>query len=323
MYDEVFHVALDQKNTITLDWIVNYNNKEVVFEIHYPYEYGWFAVGFSNYGESFPADYCILWYDWKKRLKLQDTYVDSTGQMHLDAKQNCNNFQWKRKGNVVKFTFSRHFDTCDESDYVIEEGTTHIMWAKGRGPLYKVDGLNISSSNDRSNNGMVRVQLLKNLDTYLPLQRDVKTLEILAKNVEIPPVETTYWCHVHKLPNELKKKHHVVKYEPAIQIDSEGIVHHMEVFHCVAPASEDIPTYAGSCFDEKRPNGTQVCKRVLAAWAMGAKEFSYPKEAGLPIGGPDFNQYVMLEVHYNNPGLLKGNKAIVADIANATATAKA
>ena len=25
------------------------------------------------------------------------------------------------------------------------------------------------------------------------------------------------------------------------------------------------------------------------------------KEAGLPIGGPDFNPYVMLEVHYNNP----------------------
>jgi hypothetical protein len=72
---------------------------------------------------------------------------------------------------------------------------------------------------------------------------------------------------------------------------------------------------------------------VLAAWAMGALPFSYPEvhqenthichgivsnvqnvlqiitthkmkllqEAGLPIGGPDFNPYVMLEIHYNNP----------------------
>ena len=26
------------------------------------------------------------------------------------------------------------------------------------------------------------------------------------------------------------------------------------------------------------------------------------KEAGLALGGPEFNRYVMLEVHYNNPG---------------------
>lgn len=30
------------------------------------------------------------------------------------------------------------------------------------------------------------------------------------------------------------------------------------------------------------------------------------QEAGLPIGGPEFNSYIMLEVHYNNPGLRKG-----------------
>lgn len=30
------------------------------------------------------------------------------------------------------------------------------------------------------------------------------------------------------------------------------------------------------------------------------------KEAGLPIGGPDFNPYVMLEVHYNNPSIRGG-----------------
>ena len=30
------------------------------------------------------------------------------------------------------------------------------------------------------------------------------------------------------------------------------------------------------------------------------------QEAGLPIGGGNFNPYVMLEVHYNNPKLKKG-----------------
>lgn len=39
---------------------------------------------------------------------------------------------------------------------------------------------------------------------------------------------------------------------------------------------------------------------------MGAPPFIYPKEAGLPLGGPNANKYVMLEVHYNNPELKKG-----------------
>lgn len=127
----------------------------------------------------------------------------------------------------------------------------------------------------------------------------------------------------------------------------------MEVFHCETGADNQMPLYRGPCFSDKRPYKTQVCKKVLAAWAMGADPFVYPEvstyilynviinrlsirnerrvtrhtqprhtitptfflfrifsqEAGLPIGGPDFNGYVMLEVHYNNPGLIKGMRA--------------
>lgn len=45
---------------------------------------------------------------------------------------------------------------------------------------------------------------------------------------------------------------------------------------------------------------------MKAAWAMGALPFTYPKEAGLPLGGPKTNKYVMLEVHYNNPEMKQG-----------------
>nr|CAD7448509.1 unnamed protein product [Timema bartmani] len=90
-------------------------------------------------------------------------------------------------------------------------------------------------------------------------------------------------------------------FEAVVQEGNEALVHHMEVFHCVAPPDQNIPEYKGPCFAPQRPETTQVCKRVLAAWAMGAPPFVYPEEAGLPIGGPDFNPYVMLEIHYNNP----------------------
>lgn len=39
---------------------------------------------------------------------------------------------------------------------------------------------------------------------------------------------------------------------------------------------------------------------------MGAPPFTYPDEAGLPLGGPMANKYVMLEVHYNNPEMKNG-----------------
>ena len=48
----------------------------------------------------------------------------------------------------------------DDEDYVIEEGTTHLVWSRGRGPLFGLVGLNLA---DRSNtvNGFARVRQVK------------------------------------------------------------------------------------------------------------------------------------------------------------------
>lgn len=124
--------------------------------------------------------------------------------------------------------------------------------------------------------GMTRVQLLKNVAEDVTFPENVKHLDVRAKNVNVPNVETTYWCHVHRLPEELEKKHHVLQFESVIQPGNEGLVHHMEVFHCIAPDNVEIPLYVGSCFADDRPEETMVCKRVLAAWAMGASAFIYP-----------------------------------------------
>jgi dopamine beta-monooxygenase len=39
---------------------------------------------------------------------------------------------------------------------------------------------------------------------------------------------------------------------------------------------------------------------------MGAAKFTYPKEVGLAFGGDDYNPYIRLEMHYNNPDLVAG-----------------
>ena len=74
---------------------------------------------------------------------------------------------------------------------------------------------------------------------------------------------------------------------------SEGLVHHMELFHCEVDVSLDLPAYDGPCSSPSRPKSLDPCKRVIAAWAMGAEPLIYPPEAGLPIGGKNFSRYVM------------------------------
>lgn len=92
------------------------------------------------------------------------------------------------------------------------------------------------------------------------------------------------------------------QFEPIIT--SPSIVHHMEIFHCETDVDVEIPLYEGNCDD--MPKEAKVCSRVISLWAMGASTFTYPKQAGLPIGGPNYNPYIRLEVHFNNPDILDG-----------------
>jgi dopamine beta-monooxygenase len=100
----------------------------------------------------------------------------------------------------------------------------------------------------------------------------------------------------------MKEKHHMIQFQGAISEAGQGVVHHLEVFHCQVPADVDIPYYDAPCSsNSERPRGLESCSRVIGAWAMGANPLSYPAEAGVPIGGPNYSRYVMIEVHYNNP----------------------
>ena len=65
----------------------------------------------------------------------------------------------------------------------------------------------------------------------------------------------------------------------------------MEVFHCIPSLNddlkagdefseddlEDFPMWAGPCGSDDAPTKLGQCKKVLAAWAIGAGPFTYPK----------------------------------------------
>eukprot|EP00095_Tigriopus_kingsejongensis_P009488 maker-scaffold661_size154698-snap-gene-0.21 protein:Tk09488 transcript:maker-scaffold661_size154698-snap-gene-0.21-mRNA-1 annotation:"tyramine beta-hydroxylase-like" len=292
---------------LNLHWQVDLELRSIVFEVEYAFiDHGaasdWVGVGFSDYGDLGKGDLCLMSMDWKGDFALKDVHSNNFSRVDVDQSQDCRDFKYKIFADGTVFTFARDFDTCDVDDYVIEDGTTHIIWAHGLGPMQNLRDITL----DSAKSGMVRTRLLKVPDVpELPI--DDQTIDF-THEILIPSDDTTYWCSVHRLPDELIEKHHVIQYEPIKTKGNEHILHHMEVFHCDAPPDEEFPLWNGPCGDNNAPKQLQKCKKVLAAWAIGAGPFTYPEEAGLALGGPDFNPYVMLEIHYNNQNMESGHQ---------------
>ncbi|XP_043230467.1 dopamine beta-hydroxylase-like isoform X1 [Amphibalanus amphitrite] len=300
------HITLEPQQNLQMRWTVDYRDEEVAIEVGASLSpTQWLGLGFSERGELAGADLCVLWVDWKRRVRLQHGWVDGQGRLTADPDTVCRSAQLlTRRPEATVFRFRRRFNTCRPRDYVLDTGTTHIVWVSGPGPLLRLENLQLSHFAV----GMARVQLLRAEVQPPAPPPDAARLELRSRRVAVPDQETTYWCTVHRLPAALARKHHIIQYEAVVDAGNEDLVHHMEVFHCEAPVAQRIPRYEGPCHAPDRPPAVDQCKRVLAAWAMGADPLVYPEEAGLPIGGPDFNPYVMLEVHYNNPNLKRGHR---------------
>lgn len=89
---------------------------------------------------------------------------------------------------------------------VLQEGTVHVIYGFLDGPLSTLEQLNLS----RIHTGVQRVLMLRP-DTPTPaLPPDVQTLDVRAPNVVIPSQETTYWCFMQMLPDNMPKNHIVM-----------------------------------------------------------------------------------------------------------------
>uniref|UniRef100_A0A0A9WPA7 Tyramine beta-hydroxylase n=1 Tax=Lygus hesperus TaxID=30085 RepID=A0A0A9WPA7_LYGHE len=292
--DRVYDVALDGEARHTLFWALDYVNSKIKFEVHAELQEGdWFAVGFSDRGDFENGDYCV-YVPTNRGPQIQGVWTDDKCIAHsfLGEDDICSNFRIV-KGKTTKFTFTRPFEKCSDHHYQIEDGTTHIVWSRGSGTLI---GRSLCR---RQEDGMTRVQLLKTEGMAAPHPPATWVYTPTVKDLKVPSSDTTYWCQTVELPSRLHRRHHVIQAESYLTKGNEGLVHHMEFFHCKVPYGTQIPYYSGLC--DKKPASLLPCAKVIAAWAMGATPFVYPEEAGLPVGGPNYTLYAMLEIHYNNP----------------------
>lgn len=294
-----FRVPLDPRGQLQLAWNISYARQEIYMELRVADLRHGVVLGMSDRGELTNADLVMLW-DSGTKSYFGDAWSDSEGRVSLDSQQDYELIEAQQRAEGFYLLFKRPFSTCDPRDYLIEEGTVHIIYGFLDQPLTSPEQLNLS----RIHTGLQRVLMLRP-DTPPPtLPPDVQTLDVVAPNVIIPNQETTYWCFIHRLPKNMPKNH-IVMYESVITPGNEAIVHHMEVFEC-SPDVREVPDYSGSCDDKMKPGKLNQCRHVLAAWAMGAEAFYYPPDVGLPMGGPGSSRFLRLEVHYHNPLIISG-----------------
>ncbi|KAH7642017.1 dopamine beta-hydroxylase-like protein [Dermatophagoides farinae] len=311
-----YQINLDIDDHYHLFWSPDYSDETILFELKLKLQtnYDWFAFGFSDHGSIVDADLCLIWSDKRRKLHLEDAKTDNDTMVIIEHRRghlsnDCHfiksKHDWKQK--ILYVAFRRYFDTCDPEDYRVDNGTTHIVYATGRGPLIRPEGLHLIDHQ----HGFQRAQLLKPPLSHSITKTDVadeqvQTLDFLVDNVTIPNVETTYWCTLVNLPETFKQRLHIVQYEAVINEQNRDIVHHMELFHCEVDTENELPPWNGLCHDSNMPKSLEQCKRVTAAWAYGADPMIYPENVGLPVGGENYSLYVMIEVHYNNPEMKAG-----------------
>ncbi|XP_019640548.1 PREDICTED: dopamine beta-hydroxylase-like [Branchiostoma belcheri] len=242
------------------------------------------------------ADFVVFWTEGNS-VNAVDSWTDDRGRFHTDRSQDYRLIDSTANGQKVSVTFSRRFDTCDDHDYLIDSGTTNLLYILPEEDITAVSDLNLGDMRMRV--GTKRLQLLKSDVVTPPLPPDVTSFDIRVNQAKIPAKETTYWCRTQQLPT-LPKKVHILQYEPIITPGNEEAVHHMTVFLCGNDVS-GTAVYDGPCVGEEERKELKTCKHVIAAWAMGAQAFAYPEEAGIPLGGPGSSTIAMIEIHYNNP----------------------
>jgi hypothetical protein len=127
------------------------------------------------------------------------------------------------------------------------------------------------------------------------LPSDYDVLEFKMPNVPIGN-STSYTCVGFNITLKDNNATHAIVFEPLVAPENVDYVHHMAIWLCGTP-------YTGppfSCFSMPT-----ACKVMLYAWGKGGGPMVLPPETGMAIGTPG-RQYVILQMHYTNEGLVGG-----------------
>nr|XP_060466422.1 dopamine beta-hydroxylase [Panthera onca] len=170
-----YRIPLDPEGSLELSWNVSYAQKTVHFQLLVQELKAGVLFGMSDRGELENADLVVLWTDGHGTY-FGDAWSDQRGQIHLDSRQDYQLLRARRTPEGLSLIFKRPFDTCDPKDYLIEDGTVHLVYGVLEEPFRTLEAVNTSGLQT----GLQRVQLLKPSIPIPALPADTHTMEILS-----------------------------------------------------------------------------------------------------------------------------------------------
>lgn len=296
------HAVLDPAELMKLYWTVDWDKETISFAVEAATT-GWVGFGFSSgNGMMVGSDVVIGWVKDSKGY-ITDRYADARSLPPKDREQNYILTGFQETGKKTVLRFNRKIDTCDPRDRKITEGTTKVVFA-----FHTEDPKSENDFKLHTLRGSRSILLLNKLDKKQINETGWKSFVLQNKNISIPKKRTTYWCTLIKAP-EIKGKHHITKFEPYLQKDNEGFVHHLVVYECHGNYNNSHFGVGFDCLDFANMPLLQcymVTPSLIAAWGVGGQAFYYPPKAGYPIGMADSPKQYMLEMHYDNPEGIEG-----------------
>ncbi|XP_062324362.1 DBH-like monooxygenase protein 1 homolog [Osmerus eperlanus] len=287
--------VLDPHGKYHLKW--SFNRETISFEVEVETT-GYVGFGLSPNGAMASSD-IVIGGVVDGTPYLQDYHADSNRKVHLDELQSYRLESGWENSTHTRLGFSRDLLTCDTKDKDITESTVRVIWAYHSddvgpsGPVYH--GLN---------RGRKSLRLLTPAATHTSTTGS-QFFDLKNRQVAVPSRDTTYWCQMFRIP-ETPSKHHITQVQPMIQPGHENLVHHILLYQCDSNLSEEELEHGHECYHPNMPDSFNTCQAIFFAWAIGGEGFTYPPHVGLSIGTATDPVYVLMETHYDNPGLLSG-----------------
>eukprot|EP00293_Proteomonas_sulcata_P015087 CAMPEP_0184299412 /NCGR_PEP_ID=MMETSP1049-20130417/10038_1 /TAXON_ID=77928 /ORGANISM="Proteomonas sulcata, Strain CCMP704" /LENGTH=497 /DNA_ID=CAMNT_0026609845 /DNA_START=132 /DNA_END=1625 /DNA_ORIENTATION=+ len=140
------------------------------------------------------------------------------------------------------------------------------------------------------------------LDTVIS-DTSLQNTDLLAPSYTVPSHRTTYYRQCYDLQDLIgdSTERHVVAMTPVIAEASNPYVHHLTISACPNGCGTPLSGREG-VYEGTECNGVE---NMIWAWAPGHDGIVYPDEAGLRILTATY-RYMLLEIHYDNPGATTG-----------------
>ncbi|KAH9500336.1 DBH-like monooxygenase protein 1 [Bulinus truncatus] len=283
------------------DLFWNFNKTHIMFKSHVKTN-GYIGFGISPNGAMAHSDVVIGWVKDGKSY-FADRHAEGNFKPAVDASQDWFLVTASEVGECTTLVFLRKLDTCDPEDSPLTSDTIRVIFSYSPTDPVDDDTILYHGRDRRGTKSIILLNPATSHQSSPPLPDDVLTIDFLNENYIVPSSHTTYRCKVLKLP-DLRQKHHLIKYEPMIQTGRDLLVHHIIIYYCGQSVNSSHVGESYMCYYET-PEELIDCINPLIVWAVGGQEFEFPLVAGYPLGRPEDPQILIMETHYNNPGLSK------------------